>query len=225
MSHERLDVVRSILLDRTVFALVGVLWGMRSLQAFTDPNFTDPETVADWWAVVSWSLCLALLPAGLALLVRLSQRGGRASYVMLVIAALGAVTAAIANVIEDGMGVDAAGSVYFVSVSLMMLTMIALAGVLLAGRPRWPGVPTKPTRATATVTSTPPPCSWRASRTPSRRVDDLVAQAEKRSATICERGGVDGLVCVSARWYKTLCSDCAWALSAHGRQCYVPVRD
>jgi hypothetical protein len=140
VSHERLDVIPSILLERTVFALVGVLWGMRSLQAFTDPNFTDPGTVADWWAVVSWSLCFALLPAGLALLVRLSQRGGRASHVLLVIAALGGVTAAIANAIEDGMGVDAAGSVYFVSVSLMMLAMIALAGVLLAGRPRWPGV-------------------------------------------------------------------------------------
>jgi hypothetical protein len=58
-----------------------------------------------------------------------------------VIAALGAVPAAIANVVEDGMGVEAAGSVYLISVSLTMLTMIALAGVLLAGRPRWSGVP------------------------------------------------------------------------------------
>jgi len=49
-------------------------------------------------------------------------------------------TAAIANVIEDGMGVDAAGSVYFVSIILMLLTMIALAGVSLASRQRWPGV-------------------------------------------------------------------------------------
>jgi len=140
MSHERSDGIPSILLGRTVFALVGVLWGMRSLQAFAEPNFTNPESFSDWWAVVSFSLCWALLPAGLALLVRLTQRGGRAPYVLLVIAALGAVTAAIANVIEDGMGVDAAGSVYFVSVSLTMLTMIALAGVLLAGRPRWPGL-------------------------------------------------------------------------------------
>ncbi|MBA2560705.1 MAG: hypothetical protein H0V07_12650, partial [Propionibacteriales bacterium] len=129
-----------ILLGRTVFALVGVLWGMRSLQAFAEPNFTDPESVSDWWAVVSFSLCWALLPAGLAFLVRLTQRGGRASNVLLVTAALAAVTAAIANLIEDGLGVDAAGSVYFVSVSLTMLTMIALTGVLLAGRPRWSGL-------------------------------------------------------------------------------------
>jgi hypothetical protein len=127
-------------LGRAVFALVGVLWGMRSLQAFAEPNFTDPESVSDWWAVVSVSLALALLPAGLSLLVRLSQRGGRQSYVLTVIAALGAITAAISNVVEDGVGVDAAGSVYFVSVSLTMLTMVALSVVLLAGRPRWPGL-------------------------------------------------------------------------------------
>jgi hypothetical protein len=140
VSHKRSDYTPSIVLGHTVFALVGVLWGMRSLQAFTEPNFTDPESASDWWAVVSFSLAFALLPAGLALLVRLTQRGGRTSSVLLAIAALGAVTTAIANVIEDGMGVDAAGSVYLVSTSLTMLTMIALAGVLLASRPRWPGV-------------------------------------------------------------------------------------
>lgn len=140
MSHQRSDGLPTVLLGRTVFALVGVLWGMRSLQAFTDPNFTDPESASDWWAVVSFSLCLALLPVGLAFLVRLSQRRGRASRVLVMIAALGGLTAGIANLIEDGMGVDAAGSVYFVSVSLMMLTMIALAGVLLVDRPRWPGL-------------------------------------------------------------------------------------
>lgn len=140
MSHKQSDDTASILLGRTAFVLVGVLWGMRSLQAFTEPDFTDPESASDWWAVISFSLAFALLPAGLTLLVRLTQRGGRTSRVLLAIAALGAVTTAIANVIEDGMGVDAAGSVYLVSTSLTMLTMIALAGVLLASRPRWPGV-------------------------------------------------------------------------------------
>ncbi len=140
MTAERSDGPPSIALVRAVFALVGIVWAMRSLQAFAEPNFTDPESVSDWWAVVSFSLCWALLPAGLALLVRLTQRGGRATSALLVIATLGAVATAIANLVEDGMGVDAAGSVYFVSVSLTMLTMIVLAGVLLAGRPRWPGL-------------------------------------------------------------------------------------
>lgn len=140
MTAERSDGLPFIVLVRTVFALLGVAWAMRSLQAFAEPNFTDPESVSDWWAVVSFSLCWALLPAGLALLVRLTRRGQRATHALLVIAALGAMTAAIANLVEDGVGVDAAGSIYFVSVSLTMLTMLALAGVLFAGRPRWPGL-------------------------------------------------------------------------------------
>ena len=140
MWHTRWDDIPSMVLARTLFVLLGGLWAVRSLQSFAEPNFTDPESTSDWWAVVSFSLCWALLPAGLALLVRLTQRGGRTTHALLAIGAVGAVTAAIANIIEDGMGVDAAGSVYFVSVSLTMLTMIALAGVLLAGQPRWPGV-------------------------------------------------------------------------------------
>ena len=138
MADKRFGGIDSLLLGRAVFALVGVLWATRSLQAFTEPNFTDPGSVADWWAVVSFSLALAVLPAGLTLLVRLSGRGGRTSRVLLVGVALGTVSAAFANVIEDGMGVEAAGSVYFVSAILMLVSMVALTGVLLTGRPRWP---------------------------------------------------------------------------------------
>jgi hypothetical protein len=140
MWRARPDDSPSIVLARTLFVLLGGLWAVRSIQSFAEPNFTDPESTSDWWAVVSFSLCWALLPAGLALLVRLTGRSGRATHALLVTGAIGAVTAAIANIVEDGLGVDAAGSVYFFSVSLTMLTMIALTGVLLAGRPRWPGV-------------------------------------------------------------------------------------
>src|SRR6266545_675925 len=129
-----------LLLGRMVFGLLGVLWALRSLQSLAEPNFTDPETASDWVAVVTVSLALALLPAGLALLDGLSRRRGRTFRVLLVVAALGAVTAAIANLVEDGMGVDAAGSVYYLSIVLMMVSMLALAGVLLSGRPRWPGL-------------------------------------------------------------------------------------
>jgi hypothetical protein len=140
MSQKASSGLRSILLGRTLFVLVGVLWAVRSLQSFTEPNFTDPESASDWLAVVTVSLALALLPASMASLVGLSQRDNRTSRVLLVIAALGALTAAIANVFEDGLGVDAAGSVYYGSILLLMLTMLALAGVLFANSPRWPGV-------------------------------------------------------------------------------------
>ena len=141
MLQTRSDGIRSILLGRALFVLVGVLWAVRSLQSFAEPNFTDPETASDWWAVVSVSLALALLPAGMALLVGLSQRGtGTGTASVLLLAALGAGAAAIANVVEDGLGVAAAGNVYYGSILLLLLTMLALAGVLVARRPRWPGV-------------------------------------------------------------------------------------
>lgn len=140
MSHTRSDDIRSTLLGRTLFVLVGMLWAMRSLQSFTEPNFTDPESASDWWAVVSISLALALLAAGIALLVGLSQPGNRTSSVLLVLAALGAVAAAISNIVEDGLGVEAAGNVYYGSVLLLLVTMLALGGLLVARSPRWPGV-------------------------------------------------------------------------------------
>jgi len=140
MWHTRSDGIGSILLGRALFLLVGALWAVRSLQSFTEPNFTDPDSASDWWAVVSFSLALALLPVGMALLVGQSQRVNRTSSVLLVLAALGAVTAAIANVVEDGLGVEAAGNVYYGSILLLLLTMLALAGVLAAKSPRWPGV-------------------------------------------------------------------------------------
>ena len=69
-------------------------------------------------------------------------RLGRASppescWCLLVLVALAAATA---DAVEDGMGVEPAGSVYFVPVSPTMLTLLALAGMLVASRPRWPGV-------------------------------------------------------------------------------------
>lgn len=132
--------LHSSLLGRAVFVLVGVLWAVRSLQSFTEPNFTDPDSASDWWAVVSVSLALALLPAAMAFLVALGHRRERTSRVLLVMAALGAVTASTANVVEDGLGVDSAGNVYYASILLLLLTMLALAGVLVSRSPRWPGV-------------------------------------------------------------------------------------
>lgn len=130
----------SRLIDESVLVLVGVLWGIRSLQSFTDPDFTDPGSILDRWAVVSVSLALALLPAGLAVLIRLVQRGPRTARILLAIVAVGAVTAAIANLVEDGLGVDAAGNVYFVSILATLVALLAAGCVMLAAPPRWPGV-------------------------------------------------------------------------------------
>jgi hypothetical protein len=121
--------------------VLGLLWALRSLQSIiAEPNLSDPEGVADWWAVLSISAALALLPAGLAVLARLDPGGSRIPRVLVAIAAPGGVTAAVANLVESGGGVDAAGTVYLVSIMVTMVTMAVLAIVLLATRPRWPGL-------------------------------------------------------------------------------------
>ena len=73
------------------------------------------------------------------MLVAMSRHGARSSRALVLLAALGAISAASANLIEDGLGVDAAGTAYFLSILLTMLSMLALAATLVARRPRWPG--------------------------------------------------------------------------------------
>ena len=111
---------------------------MRSLQSFAEPDFREPEGAADWFAVVSLSLALLLLPAGLAVLVG-AHGGGWAKSLALVVS-MGAVTSAIANLLEGGAGIAEAGDVYFVATMVMVATMLLLGGVLLAHRPRQPGL-------------------------------------------------------------------------------------
>jgi hypothetical protein len=120
--------------------VLGLLWALRSLQSvIAEPNLQDPEGVADWWAVLSISAALAVLPTGLAILVWLDPDGPRLTRVLVPVAAVGGVTAAVANFVEFG-GVGEAGAVYLVSILLTMLTMVVLGIVLLATRPRWPGL-------------------------------------------------------------------------------------
>lgn len=50
------------------------------------------------------------------------------------------------------------------------------------------------------------PCS--AHNSANDRFDELEWEVEDRSAAICEDCGAPGRLCVNARWYRTLCSDC-----------------
>lgn len=120
--------------------LMGVLWAVRSIQSFADLEFTDPESVADWSSVASVSFALLLLPVGLVGLVEMQTAARRTTRALLPVVAVAATAAALANAIEVGGGIDAAGTVYFVAVTVTMAATVALSVVLLAGRPRWPGL-------------------------------------------------------------------------------------
>lgn len=119
-----------------VALLLGLLWAGRSLHSFAEPNFTDPQTVADWWAVVSLSLALALLPAGVHYAVGLQEPSATRRILVALIGAA-AVTAAVSNLLEDAAGVDWAATPYFFGLVVAMPGMIVLAFVCLGRRPRW----------------------------------------------------------------------------------------
>lgn len=98
---------------------------MRSLQSFTDPEYTDPESAWGWFAVVSWSA--ALLALGVALVVLAREVGGRATVGLAYVAAAGAVAAAVGNVVEDGLeGARAGDWLYLPGVVLLPLGLVAL---------------------------------------------------------------------------------------------------
>jgi hypothetical protein len=52
--------------------------------------------------------------------------------------------------------------------------------------------------------------------------DTLVDEVERQSATACENCGVDGRLCVSNHWYRTLCDACIGVEAANGRGLYAP---
>jgi hypothetical protein len=102
-----------------------VLWCARSLAAFTDPAFTDPETAWDWFAVVSFSAALAALAFALPLFTRLVR--SRIPMGIALVAAAGAGIGAVGNLLEDGLQLDWAGDwLYLPSVVLMTLGLAAL---------------------------------------------------------------------------------------------------
>jgi hypothetical protein len=108
-----------------LFAITGVLWCARSLAAFTDPAFTDPETAWDWFAVVSFSAALAALAFALPLFARLVR--SRIPMGIALVAAAGAGIGAVGNLLEDGLQLDWAGDwLYLPSVVLMTLGLAAL---------------------------------------------------------------------------------------------------
>jgi hypothetical protein len=119
-----------------LFALVGVLWCARSLQSFADPSFADPETVGDWFAVISVSVALLALAVALPLFARLI--GGRATYAISLVAAAGATIGAVGNLLEDGAQLGWAGDgLYFPGVILFVLGLVALTvTVAMTGRGR-----------------------------------------------------------------------------------------
>ena len=91
-----LNMLRAVL-----FTFAGVVWCVRSLQAFSDPEYMDPESASDWFAVLSFSAGLFALAFALPMFARLI--GGRVVFRLSLLPAAGAALAGLSNLFEDAL--------------------------------------------------------------------------------------------------------------------------
>lgn len=109
---------------------------MRSLQSFANPEYTDPETVSDWFAVLSFSAALFAVAFALPLLAEYTG-GGLAVVRVSLIPAVGAACAGLGNVLEDALQLGFAGWFYGVGGAITGLGLIAFTlAIAVAGRGR-----------------------------------------------------------------------------------------
>lgn len=113
----------------------GTAWLARGIQSFWEPNFSDPESAADWLAVVLITAGLmAILPAVYVLTSGMPR--SRTTLGAVLLAGVGGIVAGVANLAEDGAGVSAAGGLYLFGTLAAFLGLLALA-VLLFRRSEW----------------------------------------------------------------------------------------
>jgi hypothetical protein len=108
-----------------LFTLVAVVWCVRSLQSFSDPDFMDPRTASDWFAVLSFSGALFALAFALPLFAR-STGGGRVVFRASLVPAVGAALAGFGNLLEDALSL---GFAFWLFVAGSVLTLIGLIAI------------------------------------------------------------------------------------------------
>jgi hypothetical protein len=119
----------------TLFTFVGVVWCVRSLQSFADPQYEDPVSASDWFAVLSFSAALFATALALPLLAQLID--GQAVFRVSLVPALGAALAGLSNLVEDALRVGFAGLFYGVGAGLTGVGLIAFTvAVAVFGRGR-----------------------------------------------------------------------------------------
>ena len=125
------------MLRAALFTFVGVVWCARSLQSFTDPEYMDPATASDWFAVLSFSAALFALAFALPMFAQLT--GGRVVFRVSLIPAVGAALAGLSNLVEDALH-WASGWAFWLFGAGMATTAVGLIAftlvVAVAGRGR-----------------------------------------------------------------------------------------
>jgi len=120
-----LQAARTPLSDRTVWLATGAAWALSSAILLAGPAYWDPATVLDWVAVLAYTAAWLLFGPAIVLASRLvPSRSAR--FVALLLAVAAAVTG-VANVVEDGLGVAAAGTLYVTAILVATMLLVPLA--------------------------------------------------------------------------------------------------
>jgi hypothetical protein len=127
----------AVLLAAGAFSLGGL-----ALEAVAESS-DDPQSVADYAAVLAVSAALLGAATALAFLRRFdARRSRRAGNLGLAVAGVGAALAGVGNAVELGLGVSAFGLLFALgTVALLLGLLIAGVSVLTAPAPwRWAGL-------------------------------------------------------------------------------------
>ncbi len=118
-----------------LFTFVGVVWCVRSLQSFADPEYQVPVSASDWFAVLSFSAALFALALALPLLAELL--GSQAVFRVSLVPAVGAASSGLSNLLEDALQMGFAFWFFVVGTALTMVGLIAFTVVVaVVGRGR-----------------------------------------------------------------------------------------
>jgi hypothetical protein len=114
---------------------VGLTWAFRAAIELAKPAYWEPVTALDWVAVMTYSVALVLLAPAMIVLIELS---GRSRTMKALSAAVGAtaVVMAIANFVEDGLGVDAFSRLFVGAALALFAALVVTTLVLATSKPR-----------------------------------------------------------------------------------------
>ena len=111
-----------------MWVLTGLVWAVRSVQAFAKPDYYEPVSLLDWAAVVSYSIAWMLSAVAVLLLAR--DIGSSRVRLVALVCAVGATIAGLANLVEDAFDQSWGATPYVIGFLVAWIALVPLAGLV-----------------------------------------------------------------------------------------------
>ncbi len=113
-----------------IVVMTGVTWAVYSLQTIlVHPDYWDPVTTADFFAVYAYSAAWLLTAASLLTLRDVARPALASSSSAILIVAAACAVAGVANGVEDGLGLKGFGLLYVIGVLVGGFGMFVIAAM------------------------------------------------------------------------------------------------